>query len=45
MKTPRLARESGGARRLEHTAKVSLRPGRAIQSEAEKSQIESISLD
>jgi len=31
--------------RLEQTAKVSIKPGRAIQSEAERSQIESVSLE
>jgi hypothetical protein len=38
-------RMSQAMRRLRHIAKVSMRPGRAIQSEAERSWIESVSLD
>jgi hypothetical protein len=34
-----------GARRLEHIVKVSMRPDIAIQSEAEKRLIESVSLE
>ena len=38
-------REREGARRLEDIAKVIMRPSRTIQSEAEKSQIELVSLE
>ena len=37
-----LAREGEGARRLEYVAKVSMGPGRSLQSEAKRSQIESV---
>ena len=33
------------SQRLEHIAKVSKRPGRTIQSEVERSRIESVSLE
>ena len=36
-------RELEGARRLEQIARVSLRPSRAIQSEADRTEFESVS--
>jgi hypothetical protein len=44
MKTER-TKEWEGAKRLEYIAKVSMRPTRAIQSEAKRSQTESVSLE
>ena len=39
------AKEYKETRRLEYIVKVRMKPGRAIQSEAEKSQIESVILE
>jgi hypothetical protein len=39
------AREGEGARRLKLIARVNVRPSRAIQSEAERSEFESVTLE
>ena len=38
-------REREGSRRLEQIARVSMRPGRAIQSEDKRNQIEPVTLE